>query len=292
MKKGFTLVELLGVIIIIIAIGLVTVPVVSFILDDSKGKAYDAQVKIIIASADNYVLDNIDSINKPIDYVSIEELQKGGYLEKKDVINSETNEKENGCVVIKFSKDKFKYTYNKKTCTEINKDNVPTITVSESVIKIEVGSNLDLSTINSKVSATSHSGTSLEVGDPVITRNGKVVTSIDTSILGSKYILTYSVTDPSNELSAKNKIKVIINDTTSPIISVNGITDEQTISVKLNDRFSIPDAAVTDNSGENIECAISGSVNTEILGNYVITYKAVDSSGNEAEYKLNVNVIE
>ena len=293
MKKGFTLIELLGVMIVISGIALITIPIVSSIINDSQNKVYDSQVKTIKDSANKYVLDNIDTIDKSLYlYLSVEDLKKAGFLENKDIKNPKTNEVMNGCVIVKYIDNKFNFEYNDSTCSEINETNYPIITIenNEYTIKVEAGSNLDLSTINSKVSATSHSGADLEVGNPVITKNGKVVSSIDTSILNSKYILTYTVTDPSNNLSSKDKIKVIIVDTTPPVISVNGNSSNQTVTTKLNERFQIPDAAVTDNSGEVIESVISGSVNTEVLGTYTITYKAVDSSGNDATYILTVEV--
>ena len=298
MKKGFTLVELLGVLIVLGLIALVTVPIASTAVKDSKNKLYNSQVERIIEASKKYVLENIDNteiISKDLyNYVSLETLKTGGYLENRDIKDPRTKQVMDGCVTISYSSNKFNYEYSDLNCVDLNEGNAPTITIlnNEYNIKVEVNSTFDLTTVNSKVSATSHSGASLEVDDPKITKNGKVVSSIDTSILNAKYVLTYNVTDPSNNLSNKTKINIIINDTEAPTISVLGSLENQSINITLGERYTIPDAVVTDNSGETIEPLISGTVNTDTIGSNIITYKAVDSSGNVNTYILTVNVVE
>lgn len=302
MKKGFTLVELLGVLITIGFISLITIPVVTSIIKNSKNRLYDTQVNLIIDAAKKYVLENVDDetkISKTLNnYLTVETLIKNGYLENKGEgskveIKDPRDESQimNGCVTVKYKNNKFKYTYSDSTCEELNEGHAPTITINEKTIKIEVNSSFDLNTINSKVSAKTYDGESLEISNPVITKGGKVVSNVDTSILNARYLLTYTVTDPSNNLSAKDKIKIIINDTTAPNIEIPN-SENNRITVKVGDRFTIPDAIVTDNSGEKIEAVATGTVDTQIVGTNTITYKAIDTSGNEATYILTVEVYE
>ena len=50
-KKGFTLTEIIGVIVLLGIIALISVPILNTVIQNSKQKAYDAQVKEIISSA-------------------------------------------------------------------------------------------------------------------------------------------------------------------------------------------------------------------------------------------------
>ena len=55
MKKGFTLIEMLGVIVILSVIGLITVPIVSNVLNTSNDNLTKDQKELIKSSARVYV---------------------------------------------------------------------------------------------------------------------------------------------------------------------------------------------------------------------------------------------
>ena len=57
-NKGFTLVELLAVIIILGVVGLIAFPTITGIINDSKNKAYDEQVRTIERAAEKWFLEN------------------------------------------------------------------------------------------------------------------------------------------------------------------------------------------------------------------------------------------
>ena len=54
-KKGFTLVELIGVIILLSAIALISVPIINNSLKNTKEKTYNSQIDTIIKAAKRYV---------------------------------------------------------------------------------------------------------------------------------------------------------------------------------------------------------------------------------------------
>ena len=58
MKKGFTLVELLGVITLLGVIVLIAVPTTKNVISDSKNKLYDAQISNISSALKNWASDN------------------------------------------------------------------------------------------------------------------------------------------------------------------------------------------------------------------------------------------
>ena len=54
-KKGFTLVELIGVIILLSAIALISVPIINNSIKNTKEKTYNSQIDTIIKAAKRYV---------------------------------------------------------------------------------------------------------------------------------------------------------------------------------------------------------------------------------------------
>ena len=113
MKKAFTLVELLAVIIIIGLISLIVVPKVINIIADSKNKAYNNQVDRIEKAANLYVTEN------PYDvtftggkaYVTLSNLIDNGYLEA-PIINQKTGESfDLDDTVVEITKTDEKYSF-------------------------------------------------------------------------------------------------------------------------------------------------------------------------------------
>lgn len=93
-NKGFSLVELLAVIILLGILAVVLIPNMYSHLQDSKDDLYDTQVNVIKEAAESYVADNIDIINCSSigenTEISLSDLQSGGYL-KEDFKNPKTN---------------------------------------------------------------------------------------------------------------------------------------------------------------------------------------------------------
>ena len=134
MKKGFTLVELMAVVVIIIVIGLIVFPIVSDTLKRGKENAYNTQVKIITEAATKWGISNPNRL--PDFYsgdkvsVTLQELIKNGYIEIKDesgkLYNPLTNEEMNGCVLVSYSEEYNQYLYDYvEPCQES-----PTIAIS------------------------------------------------------------------------------------------------------------------------------------------------------------------
>ncbi|MBR3198654.1 MAG: type II secretion system protein [Bacilli bacterium] len=120
MKKGFTLIEVLAVLIIIGIVSMIAVPTIGSTLKYSKEKAYDKQVSILENAARTYTAKHNETLS--IGYVSVETLKKAGYLANKNIKNSNyrsgsTNEKEkcatldNGKIIITYTNNKYKYKF-------------------------------------------------------------------------------------------------------------------------------------------------------------------------------------
>jgi len=116
-NKGFTLVELMGVIILIGVISVIIVPVVKDVIKEAKQKGYENQVNTIVESAKNWAASNIDLLPETDSIlVKIETLKKEGFLENKKLINPVSDEEMNACVMITYNEDynQYEYEYNEK----------------------------------------------------------------------------------------------------------------------------------------------------------------------------------
>ena len=89
-NKGFTLIELMAVIIILAVIGLIIFPSAIESINNSKDKLYKEQVKRILDAADSWASSNdskLPSNDGGAIIITIEQLQKAGLLKKEDVKN-------------------------------------------------------------------------------------------------------------------------------------------------------------------------------------------------------------
>ena len=83
-NNGFTLVELLGVVIILSMLGIVIVPSINNVISDSKRKLYDVQIDNIKVGASNYVNEHIfelDFENNDSIGITLGFLKQMGYVD-------------------------------------------------------------------------------------------------------------------------------------------------------------------------------------------------------------------
>lgn len=83
-KKGFTLAELIGVIVVLSLICLITVPAIASVLKTNKKSLCETQLSNILAAAKSYVSENLLSMPiKDGDYkiITIGDLIENGFIE-------------------------------------------------------------------------------------------------------------------------------------------------------------------------------------------------------------------
>ena len=92
-RRGFTLVELLGAIVILALLSLIAIPVVTNSVKKNKEKLYDIQIKNIESAAKAWGSDNLNLLPDEGEYItiSLSELQESGYVDK-DIKNPKTGE--------------------------------------------------------------------------------------------------------------------------------------------------------------------------------------------------------
>ncbi|MEO1729340.1 MAG: DUF5011 domain-containing protein [Pseudomonadota bacterium] len=77
-------------------------------------------------------------------------------------------------------------------------------------------------------------------------------------------------------------------DTTAPVITLQG---EDGILLLVGDDFTDPGFTAIDNVDATVEVTVSGDVDPDTIGNYLLTYEATDSAGNTATERRQVDVV-
>ncbi len=121
MKKGFTLVELIGVVIILGLIALIAFPPILNAIRQSRNELSDASKEILYSAASLYVSENANSFpkyNGNTFCVTLESLVQGEYLPTKvyDAVSGDEIPLTN-IVEVKYEQDRFNYNLNNE-CVE------------------------------------------------------------------------------------------------------------------------------------------------------------------------------
>ena len=303
-KRGFTLVELLAVLIILAVILVMVFPAVSSVLKQSEKTIKNAQELKILNAAYDYTL--MDSSLLPTygntKYIMLSHLKKERLVDP-DIEDPTTNEPytENLVISIKNIDGEYKiktksnsilrgnYLYSienefmdstefktKKPIIDFNDYDISPI-----VISINVGDPYT----SIPYTATDNDGNVLtESVIENIIYNSDFVDKIDTYNAGIYYI-NYSVID-NKGYSTLETINLIILDNEKPelIVPENISISSSVTSFELMDGVSC-----TDNSGK-CDIKIDGNIEFGIIGKYIIEYNAYDPTGNTTIIKRVITV--
>lgn len=123
--------------------------------------------------------------------------------------------------------------------------------------------------------------------DGDLTKSVAVTGSVNGNQSGT-YILKYSVKDSSDN-TFETERKVMVGDYESPKIKLNGKTSSY---IKVGSGYSEPGYSASDNVDGDLtsKVKISGSVNTDKMGRYTITYTVQDAAGNTAKATRSIYV--
>ena len=119
-------------------------------------------------------------------------------------------------------------------------------------------------------------------GPITVTTNG----TVNSNAVGS-YVLTYVATDPSGNTATKTRTVNVV-DTTAPVVTVTG---DNPATVELGTTYTDAGATATDASG-TVTVVTSGSVDTDTVGSYTLTYTSTDASGNAGTATRTVSVVD
>lgn len=287
MKKGFTLVELLAVIIILGAIFAITFPLVTDNIRKTEEKAFNLQKEQIIAAAKDMVIKEYVVIpDKQSITLYVGELKRKGLLPIK-MINAKTkltisNESN---VVISRENNSYSYDVNiidlEEESTE-NNENAPVIRLNGNYVEyVEINTEY----VEKGGTAYSNTGSPLTLNPPQIKLNDNEGGEIDTSKLGT-YKLIYSVTDKG--LTTTNIRTVVVRDTIPPVIY---FPEDNIVKVSKVSGFDVRAGVYAiDNSGNDVTATPVSSL-SNVPGKHVILYTAKDSSGNTTNAKRVITVV-
>ena len=293
-NKGFTLVELLAVMSILVILLIIIFPTVSSIINSGKETIYDTQINKILNAAYDYTLEktNILPNYNETNYIILSELKSGGYIEgsvidpktKKDfgndlVISVKNIKGNNINKKLKASSIKGNYLYKVELDfmkTSDFKNNKPTIIIEGYEEETRIY-NLNIGEKFIEPNYTAISNTNNDITKKIvksIVYRSNLVDSIDEYNAGIYYI-NYCVVDI-NGYSNCEVLNVIVTDSEAPTLNV---PENETISTSVTSFNLMNGVECIDNSGK---CTIQtkGEIEFGKVGSYIIYYHAKDPSGN------------
>ena len=115
-NKGFTLVELLGVLIVLGVLAAIITPTVAGTLKKSREKAYEKQISTLENAAKKWGTENVDQLpdigsSKTV-AVSFNTLYTTGQIQNEKIIDPRTKESLKGCILVSYNNDYNQYEYN------------------------------------------------------------------------------------------------------------------------------------------------------------------------------------
>jgi len=109
MKKAFTLVELIAVIILLGLLGLIIYPTVNGVINNNKNKLHDKQIEELIRHGNTYATSNIGSLratNGSRNIVTFKDLYYAGIINDQTIIDPKTDEVLDGCLALTWNENR------------------------------------------------------------------------------------------------------------------------------------------------------------------------------------------
>lgn len=293
-KKGFTLVELIAVIILLGALSLIIIPIVNNSLTKNKEKLYENQLKSIEEAASKWAYNNLELL--PSDEgeaisITLLILKQNGHVAVDVKDPRSGNDLPNDMIItITFRNNNYIYAVDDESGTGSSEYSqyIPNIILNGSILEyIEVNSSYN----EKNVVAIDYQGQEL---DSVNIKYDKLNTSISesystvyTDSLGT-YLVTYTATTVVSGITYSSKIirTVIVRDTTPPELTIPA---DITITQSEAMTFDLMNGVVySDNSLGTVNVNVTGFDTS--VGKKTVTYTAIDPSGNTTAKKRYITI--
>lgn len=305
-KNGFTLVELLGVMTILIIISLLVFPSVKNIINSGKETVYQKQINTILDATYDWSLKNINRLpkNNENTFVTLGELKLNGLVDS-NIIDTSTKKAFSDDLVISIknigTNYKTKDKYSKKNgdylftveielmSTDEFMLNKPTIEL-EGLVANSSGDYVTTIDVNTPFKDANFNALSID-GDDLTSRvmvnivfNDKLVENVDTSKIGI-YKINYTVIDD-NGYSTTVIRSVIVTDELGPKLT---LPENNTISSTLTS-YNLMDGVTCEDNSEKCNITYKGEIEFGEPGKYIIEYTAKDPSGNTTTKKRVITI--
>ena len=121
-RKGFTLIEIMAVIVVLGLLIAIIVPVVNNLLKDSEDTLSDEQIDLVVKASQKYMVEHSELLPEGSAYsaVYIDDLINSGVIDNDSVIDPKTKEELDGCVVVNYNENFNQYEYNYRDDCSIN----------------------------------------------------------------------------------------------------------------------------------------------------------------------------
>ena len=113
-NKGFTLIELIGVILLLSILAIIVFPSILSSINKSENSLNDDNKKLIVANAKEYVNDNSDLFVKKsgnIYCIKLSTLSNAGYVQNVEGLKSGSSALSTDAVKVTYNGNKFVYEY-------------------------------------------------------------------------------------------------------------------------------------------------------------------------------------
>lgn len=103
MMKGFSLIELLAVIVVLGIVAAITYPAITDLTKKGEERAYQQQIDNLEDIARKWTSTHLDKVGyDTIYYLTLDELSQDDLIKSKDILNPKTEEPMLGCIEIKW----------------------------------------------------------------------------------------------------------------------------------------------------------------------------------------------
>lgn len=292
-NKGFTLVELIGVMIVLAIISMLVIPPIIKVIKESKDNLYTEQVNLVLDAAKNYGVEHFEELDEVnITFLTIKQLIDSGFIETDKSIDPRTNEEMTGCVMVSYdySNKKYKYEYLEE-CNKNKYANKLTVTSNytgnwQAEVKVSIETTY-LGTDDSTTYRYCISSSKCNPNIGVDAASGTVDVDIESE---TAYVCAISVTASGAESKTEcvGPFKV---DKTAPVLTIPG--DEELDSLITTYDMNAGVSAVDNvTPAGQISITRTGNISLGTLGTYTLTYTAKDKAGNVAVKKRTVKVVD
>lgn len=289
-KTGFTLVELLSVIVLLGIISVIIIPNFTGILKSSKEDLYNNQIEVIKTSAKLWTLNEDNKIvlseNTSWPYlITLGDLQDSGLLDELKNPKDDTYFSDSTLIYISVTDGTYTFTVDEDSINAGS--NVITLN-DEKSYKVEINTSFT----EPGYSASINGNDITSNVERKIYKNGVEVSSIDTTKI-SNYTIQYKVSyEGENGITERSiairRVKIV--DTIPPVLVCSSCNGTIELESNNTDSYEFPTVTATDNSLEDIKVIKMGSFSSIIPGQKKIVYIATDSSGNTGRLEILINV--
>ena len=288
MKRGFTLVELIATLTIVVILGLIGTTTVTRIVNNYKQDSYETQINYIKESYGLFVDDNeIEPFNKEFLSLTLYQLKQFNYVDK-EIKNPIDNKNIPDDTIITLYNNNYNHNIILDNGTDTTDTNFSNIYIPKDKLLIYLNLN-DTVTLGSDI-IKEDTDTFTYVIEEVTYNNGIILTSVDSinTTKFAKYRVTYTI-------NGKKLIQnYVIKDYEAPTISFDNTkcSTELKNEEAVNNLDLLSCVTVNDNDGLNVDIVYKGRLENA-NGTYFITYIATDTSGNKKilRQKFDVSLI-